>query len=756
MKKIVVWVVFIVFYTMMMAQSVFAADEYLELKIGATSSAASTHPEDIQVIEEYEPSLPDVSTMRLKLKEYSEIVDVKSRNAVSVLYAKGYLENVQAENFNNNITIPADVFDELVLKSFHLSEPMWENYNELTKEKAAEILGVVTEKYLKMYHWTDSQKKSFLNKYSDVKRVDDSVAEMIYSAVKLEAVVPDSDTTIGISKTLTYADAVKAIYNVLLKTDLITLGTGATIGFTEYETEYCESNGTNIVSNEFVDNYAFEALGRTTTQLLAPGDYIKCKNVPESDIVYFRYAIPTHHLKFNSSNNVDVPGDFVAKLGVYVNGKKIANAELSERPLEGQKMNNSNAGNYHIKKYVMAYVHDIELKSGDTFELRVDKDSNAETYYIDSIFFEQKGEIIKQPDGYLSISDYGAIPNDGKDDSDAIAKCVYEAGIKHCGVYFPAGEFILNQQIWIGADVKLQGAGMFHTTIVTTAASKQVIYWQYGGPGCFALGGDNIEARDFRMYNNAWWIRAGSGRGDIGFISRVRRPQGVIIERILFENKQVGTWIQTDGGIVRDCRVYHTFADGIHYDSRTLNSVIQNCYIIGSGDDALTFCGNGSSIGATRCYNNKIINNTARQVYWGRGIMAESTYDEDISGNHIADVCAGAGIFIQSDTAYDSASAFRMNVFDNVLLRCGTSVGRGAISLMSRRAEFYIDADIYDNEIYETIDTEAYEFSEGSGRIYSEFSNNIVQNPINGALWFESTRKLEESVERTENNLIVN
>ncbi len=755
MKKIVLWLIIGIYCTMTMAQTVLATDEYLEIGIAASASSASTHPEDISVIEEYTPTLPKFDEMRLKLDNFSGITDEKCKDAVSVLYAKGFLEETSADKYNGKQIIPPEVFNAIVLKAFHLENPLWDEYEVLTREKASEILGLSTEKYLKMYHWTASQKNTFLSTYPDVKKLDASIAEMVYSAVKTEGFAPVSKTRFGVGQTVTYSEAVKAIYNTLLATDLIGLGTGATIDFVEYETEYCESNGTNIISTSFVDGYAFEALGRTTTQLLTPGDYIKCKNVPESDIMYFRYSIPTHHLAFNTASNVTVPNDFVAKLGVYVNGKKVTNAELTERPLEGQKIGNSLGGNYHIKKYVMAYVHDIDIKDGDTVELRVDKDSNAEAYYIDSIFFEKKGDVITQPEGYLNIEAYGAVANDGRDDSDAIAKCIYEAGIKHCGVYFPKGDFILNQQIWIGSDVKLQGAGMFHTTILTTVADKTNKYWQFGGPGCFGLGGDNIEARDFRMYNSNWWIRAGSSYGSTGFITRVSRPQNVILERLLFENKECATWIQTDGGIVRDCRVFHTFADGIHYDSKTRNSIIENCYVIGSGDDAFTFCAN-SSTGATRCYKNKIINNTARQVYWGRGIMAESTYDEDINNNFIADVCTNAGIFMQSDTAYDSSSAFRMNIFDNVLMRCGSGAGRGAISLFTRRAEFYIDVDIYDNEIYETIDNEAYEFNEGAGRIYSEFCNNIVQKPQNGVEWFYSTRKLEKSVERTENNLIIN
>ena len=88
------------------------------------------------------------------------------------------------------------------------------------------------------------------------------------------------------------------------------------------------------------------------------------------------------------------------------------------------------------------------VHNGDTIEL---VNESGTQIGLDFVELETASEPIKQPANSVSITDFGARPNDGQDDSDALFAAVYHAKQTGKSVYIPEGEFTFNRKIWLEA-----------------------------------------------------------------------------------------------------------------------------------------------------------------------------------------------------------------------------------------------------------------------------------------------------------------
>ncbi|WP_031186593.1 glycosyl hydrolase family 28-related protein, partial [Streptomyces sp. NRRL S-1896] len=86
--------------------------------------------------------------------------------------------------------------------------------------------------------------------------------------------------------------------------------------------------------------------------------------------------------------------------------------------------------------------------AGTKFRLQRDASDNASFYIIDLIDLEQVAAPSSQPSGCVSITTYGAVANDGIDDTDAIQRAVTanKNGEIDC-VWIPAGQWRQEQKI---------------------------------------------------------------------------------------------------------------------------------------------------------------------------------------------------------------------------------------------------------------------------------------------------------------------
>jgi hypothetical protein len=276
---------------------------------------------------------------------------------------------------------------------------------------------------------------------------------------------------------------------------------------------------------------------------------------------------------------------------------------------------------------------------------------------------------------FLSIAEYGAIPDDGLDDLPAVLSCIAAARRLGKGVYIPAGVFALSSRIPM-REVTVQGAGMWHTELHFTTRDggvNTVGFWGEGG---------RIGIHDIYLRTPST-TRTGGGNAFQQLFGPGSRITGVWLEQFT-----VGAWIGdytppydvSDGLTFANCRIRNTFADGINFARGTRNATIENCHFRGNGDDAAATWSSDADV-VDMCRNNVIRYNTIECNYRAAGIGVFGGEGHRIHHNIVRDVVAGAAMRFNTTFAADGyafGDAEAMAVYKNSLYRSGTRSGYGA------------------------------------------------------------------------------
>ena len=388
-------------------------------------------------------------------------------------------------------------------------------------------------------------------------------------------------------------------------------GRGAIMPFTEYEAEAGTLKGgaTLLGPTRTVDstnNIAAEASGRKAVRLNATGDGVEIKNLSASNSIVVRYSIPDNGLNYTGT------------LSVYVNGMAKQKLKVTSRyswsyggvgdfaNLGVQK--NSGAGSpHHFFDETRALIGDIPV--GATVTVQKDADDNAAHFDIDLIDMEQAPGALGKPASFSSVTEFGAIANDDKDDTAAFNSALTRSK----NVYVPEGVFILNTKELSVKGVTVRGAGMWHTTLKGAFARFDC----YEG-GCkfydFTLDGDTTLRNDDAPDTGF----TGNGMG------------GSVIEHIWVEHKKVGVWTgnNTKGMSIRNSRFRDLFADGINLACGTSNVTVEHVHVRNTGDDAFA----SWSLNQCGANTNNVFKNTYAQLPWRAncyGIYGGSTVIQD-------------------------------------------------------------------------------------------------------------------------------
>lgn len=344
-------------------------------------------------------------------------------------------------------------------------------------------------------------------------------------------------------------------------------GRGAIMTFVEYEAEAGDTNGTLLGPSRKFTDVAAEASGREAVRLSATGQYVSIVNLHPSNSIVVRYSIP---------DSGDGQG-LSSTIGVYVDGKLRTRLPVTSRYAytygdfgNGAPNSPSQGKPHHYFDESHALIGDIAV--GATVMLRKDAQDSAAHYDIDLIDMEQVGPPIAKPSGYLSITDFGATPDDDGDDSAAIQSCIDQAIGQNRGVYIPQGTFKSIAKALSVKTVTIQGAGMWYSMV--SGANAHFDCW---GGGCkyhdLAVFGDTTVRDDASSDANF------SGNGS----------SGVVLENVWMEHSKVGYWTgpDTDGLTIRACRIRDLYADGVNLFKGTKNSIVENTHLRNTGDDAL-------------------------------------------------------------------------------------------------------------------------------------------------------------------------
>ncbi len=383
-------------------------------------------------------------------------------------------------------------------------------------------------------------------------------------------------------------------------------------------------------------------------------------------------------------------GDGMGKNGsldVYVNGRKVKTVSLTSyfmwQYFSGGNPSDTNDGG--APGFAFDEVHfklDQKLKEGDKIRIQSTGEGGME-YGVDFLEIENVPDAIEQPGNSVNVLDYGAVPNDGRDDYDAIYRATAYADSHGMDVYIPEGTFEINQ-IWrlYGSDMKVTGAGIWYTNIQFTNSNRGS-----GGVSCgWGTSGTsqdgyckNIEFCNMYLNSN---LRSRYNQEAVykGFMDVMTEES--VVHDIWEEHFETGFWFgdyngkmdYSDGVKVINSRIRNNLADGVNFCQGTSNATVYNCSIRNNGDDGLAMWNDGT-MNAKDESNNVFAFNTIDFIWRAGAIAIYGGNNHKIYNNYMRDVFMSAGIHLNTTfPGYKFNNNNKGITFDNnVLVRCGTA-----------------------------------------------------------------------------------
>ncbi|MEU0130505.1 CARDB domain-containing protein [Streptomyces sp. NPDC006289] len=545
----------------------------------------------------------------------------------------------------------------------------------------------------------------------------------------------------------------------------IVVGRGAAVPYTEYEAEQGTYQGTLLESDRKRTfghtNFATESSGRRSVRLNSTGQYVEVTSTVPSNSIVVRNSIP------------DAPGGGGAEatISLYVDNTFARKLTLSSKHswLYGDTDSPEGLTNQPQTDARRLFDESNALlgrtyPAGTKFRLQRDAGDTASFYVIDLVDLEQVAPAAAQPAGCTSITTYGAVPNDGIDDTDAIQRAVTadQNGDIGC-VWVPPGQWRQEQKILtddplnrgqfnqVGIrDVTIRGAGMWHSQLYTLTQPQNAGGINHPHEGNFGFDiDDNTKISDLAIFGSGT-IRGGDGNAEGGVGLNGRFGEDTKITNVWLEHANVGVWVGRDydnipelwgpgdGVEFTGMRIRNTYADGINFANGTRNSTVFNSSFRNTGDDSLAvwsskYVKNPSvDIG----HDNHFRNNTIQLPWRANGIAIYGGYGNTIENNIISDTMNYPGIMLATDHDPLPFSGQTL-IANNALHRTGGAFWGeaqefGAITLFAAGQDIpgvtIRDTDIHDST-YDGI-----QFKSGGGSVPgAQISRVRIENSVNGS-----------------------
>ncbi|MEV6967249.1 discoidin domain-containing protein [Hamadaea sp. NPDC051192] len=540
----------------------------------------------------------------------------------------------------------------------------------------------------------------------------------------------------------------------------IVVGRGAALPYTEYEAESASYSGTLLTADPLRTfghtNFATESSGRQSVRLDNAGQYVEFTATNQANSIVVRNSIP------------DAPsgGGIDRTLSLYINGAFAQKITLSSRNSwlygttdDTESLSNSPQANARRLFDESHALLPASYPPGTKFRLQRDSGDTATFYIVDFIDLEQVAPELTKPAECTSITQYGAIPNDGLDDTSAIQRAVTddENGVISC-VWIPAGQWRQEQKILSPDPTRnqynqkgirnavIKGAGMWYTTLYTNTEPQNVvgnINHPHEGNVGFDID-DNVQLSDLAIFGMTT-NRANRGHGLNGRFGKNTKVANLWIEHV-----NVGAWVGRDysdtpaywnpgdGLQFSGMRIRDTYADGINFSNGTRNSTVFNSSFRTTGDDSLAVWANpyvkdqSVDIG----HDNHFTNNTIQLPWRANGAAIYGGYGNTIENNLIFDTMNYPGIMLATDHSPLPFSG-TTTVANNALYRAGgvfwgEAQEFGAITLFASTTDI-VGVTIRDTEIYDST-YDGIQFKTGGGSMPNVKITNVrVQGSVNGA-----------------------
>lgn len=545
----------------------------------------------------------------------------------------------------------------------------------------------------------------------------------------------------------------------------VVVGRGAAVPYTEYEAEAGSYTGALLQSDAKRTfghtNFATESSGRESVRLSSAGQYVQFTSTNQANSIVVRNSVP------DASNG----GGADATISLYVNGSFAQKLNLSSKHtwLYGstdspEGLTNTPGGDARRLFDESSALLAQSYPPGTTFRLQRDAGDTASYYVIDLIDLEQVAPAASKPAECTSITDYGAIPNDGIDDTLAIQKAVTadQNGQIAC-VWIPRGQWRQEQKILtddplnrgqfnqVGiSNVSIRGAGMWYSQLYTLTQPQDAGGINHPHEGNFGFEiDDNTQISDIAIFGSGR-IRGGDGNAEGGVGLNGRFGKNTKITNVWIEHANVGVWVGRDydnipalwgpgdGIEFSGMRIRDTYADGINFANGTRNSTVFNSSFRTTGDDALAVWSSkyvkdqSVDIG----HDNHFRNNTIQLPWRANGIALYGGYGNTIENNLIYDTMNYPGIMLATDHDPLPFSGQTL-ISGNGLFRTGGAFWGeaqqfGAITLFAANLPIpgvtIRDTDIYDST-YDGI-----QFKTGGGTMPDVKVTNVhIEKSNNGA-----------------------
>ena len=481
---------------------------------------------------------------------------------------------------------------------------------------------------------------------------------------------------------------------------------GAKLGYTTYEAEQSElKNGVvkNASSSEAERATAREASGQAYVDLPTNAS-VSFIAQADANAVTIRYTVPDGES---------------GKVEVKVNNTVIGTLDLSSKsnwqyldnytyhPNDDIKVHDTPAAD-RLARFqfdeVSQLFKDAHINKGDTVTIT---NLDSTPVGIDLVDLEKAPDAIRQPENSVSITDFGAIANDGSDDYQAFMAAIESAKASKKSVYIPEGQFDFSRPIflYVPDGIKITGAGQWHTKLhfLNTEAAKydDKGYASGGGGITFEPGSKDIDLGNLSMDSNlnSRHDEKANYKGISGTLGT-----GSSIHDIKIEHFEAGVWIgdysknkplnYTDGLTISNATIRNNFADGVNFAQGTSNSTVINSNIRGNGDDGLaTWSSHHENTNAHVAENNHFLNNTVELGWRAAGIGIFGGKGHEVANNLIKDNANWGGVRL--NTVFKNSHNFDFNdtgisVHDNLLVNNGTNADtygrvKGSIDLEEGR-----------------------------------------------------------------------
>lgn len=465
---------------------------------------------------------------------------------------------------------------------------------------------------------------------------------------------------------------------------------GASMPYTRYDTDDAIRGGGALLKSAPTFDQALtasEASGQRYVALPSSGSSLEW-TVREGEGgagITMRYTMP------DSSDGMGLNGS----LDVYVNGSKKKTVPLtsyyswqyfsSDHPADAP-----GGGRPLFRFDEVHWKLDTPLQPGDKIRIQKSNADNLE-YGVDFIEIEPVPAAIARPANSVSVTDFGAIPNDGQDDLTAFEGAVQAAASSGKTLYIPEGTFHLGNMWKIGSvgdlidDLKIMGAGIWHTNI------------QFTNPNA-ASGGISLRIAgqlDFsHIYLNSN-LRSRYNQNAIykGFMDNFGTNSKV--HNVWVEHFECGFWVGdyahtpakiAEGLVIENSRIRNNLADGVNFAQGTSHSTVRNSSIRNNGDDGLAVWTSNVN-GAPAGVNNTFSYNTIENNWRAAAIAFFGGSGHKATHNLIVDTVGGSGIRMNTVfPGYHFQSNTGILFSDTTIIGSGTSKDlyngeRGAIDL---------------------------------------------------------------------------